>query len=62
MKGLHEQVEAIRTNEPLIRTPNTKNTVQAVVVRHKLYGCCSCFRHSSSILFFLGKDVAGNSF
>ena len=51
MKGLHKQVEAIRTNEPLIRTPSIKNTLKAAVVRHKYYECHSCFRHRSSIPF-----------
>lgn len=59
MKGLHEQVEAIRTNEPLIRTPSIKNTLKAAVVRHK-YNVIHV--SGTGAVFLLGKDVSLNSF
>ncbi|XP_030923623.1 uncharacterized membrane protein At3g27390-like [Quercus lobata] len=40
VKGLHEQVEAIRTNEPLIRTPSIKNTLKAAVIWDSFFQAC----------------------
>ncbi|KAK7843906.1 putative membrane protein, partial [Quercus suber] len=40
VKGLHEQVEAIRTNEPLIRTPSIKNTLKAALIWDSFFQAC----------------------